>query len=147
MAENTYDLGEYFWKLHSEGRFDTNLGPVSLRAVYYPPCHLRGQRIGRPYNNLLRLIPRMSTDMIDEIFCCGNGGVMGFKKTFHLSSIKIGSSLLARIKSSKPEVLVTDCVSRRMQFNQLTSYKVLHPIQLIKESYGHYEEARQKKAV
>jgi glycerol-3-phosphate dehydrogenase subunit C len=147
VAENTYDVGEYLRILHEKGKLDTRLGPVCSGATYYPPCHLREQRIGKPYQYLLNLIPGLSVDSIDGNYCCGNGGIMGFKQEFHHSSIKIASRLIAKIKSMNPEVLVTDCLSCRSQFNQLTSYKVLHPIQIIKESYSHYEEQSKRKAV
>ena len=160
VAENTYDVGEYLMMLHKRGELDTRLGPISVRAAYYPPCHLREQRIereslvsipstpflfpshireqriGRPYQYLLGLIPELSLETINGDYCCGNAGIMGFKEEFHQLSIKIASRLIAKIKSMNPGVLVTDCLSCRMQFNHLTHYKVLHPIQIIKESYG-----------
>lgn len=139
VAENTSDLGEFLRTLHMRGKFDTRLGPVSVRAAYYPPCHLREQRIGRPYESLLRLIPELSIATINGHYCCGNSGIMGFKEAFHHLSIKIASRLIARIKTLNPEVIATDCLSCRIQFNQLTNYKVLHPVQMIKESYRHYQ--------
>lgn len=146
VAENTYDVGEYLRKLHREGELDTRLGPVSVRLAYYPPCHLREQRIGTPYQDLFSLIPGSSADIIDGTYCCGNGGIMGFKQDFHHSSIKIAGRLLAKIRRLNPDVLTTDCLSCRLQFNQLTSYKVLHPIQVIKQSYNSYHEQSEKKA-
>lgn len=145
IAENTYDVGEYLRKLHREGELDMRLGPFSVRAAYYPPCHLREQRIGRPYQDLLSLIPELSIDPIDGIYCCGNAGIMGFKKEFHHRSIRIGSRLIAKIKGLDPDVLATDCLSCRIQFNQLTPYKVLHPIEIIKESYGNYQAQTAKR--
>ncbi|NQU14689.1 MAG: FeS-binding protein [Desulfobacteraceae bacterium] len=171
VAENSYDVGEYLRMLHERGELDTRFGPVSVRATYYPPCHLREQRIGReilvsipstpfhfsfrlkeqrigrPYQDLLGLIPGLSLDTISGDYCCGNAGIMGFKQEFHQLSIKIASRLIAKIKSMNPEVLVTDCLSCRIQFNQLTLYKVLHPIQIIGESYSNYQEQSERKAV
>ena len=147
VAENTYDLGEYLRKLHMGGELDTRLGSLSVRMVYYPPCHLREQRIGRPYHYLMSLIPGISVEAISGDYCCGNAGIMGFKKEFHHLSIRIGSPLIAKIKSMNPEMLATDCLSCRMQFNQLTSFKVLHPIQIIKESYNQYREVSEKEII
>ena len=138
VAESTYDAGEYLLKLHSEGEFNTKLGPLRARAAYYPPCHLREQKIGRPYYDLLGLIPGLSTEAIDEIYCCGNGGIMGFKSYFHPLSIKISGRLIAKLKRIDPRVIATDCISCRLQFNQLTPYRVLHPLEIIKESYRNY---------
>ena len=147
VAENTYDVGEYLRMLHEKGSLDIRFGAVNARAAYYPPCHLREQRMGRPYQYLLSLIPGFSLDTINGDYCCGNAGIMGFKKEFHHLSIRIASRLIAKIKSIDPELLITDCLSCRIQFNQLTSYKVLHPIQMIKESYNSHKEQSEKKAI
>jgi glycerol-3-phosphate dehydrogenase subunit C len=136
VVENTYDMGEYLRMLHGRGELDTRLRSAPARVVYYPPCHLREQSIGKPYEYLLNLIPGLSVDSIDGNYCCGNGGIMGFKEEFHHSSIKIASRLIAKIKGMDPEVLATDCLSCRIQFNQITPYKVLHPIEIIKQSYS-----------
>lgn len=135
VAESTYDAGEYLLKLHSEGKLNTKLGPFRARAAYYPPCHMREQKIGRPYFDLLGLVPGLSTEAIDEIYCCGNAGIMGFKSYFHPLSIKISGRLIAKLKRIDPKVIATDCISCRLQFNQLTPYKVLHPLEIIRESY------------
>jgi glycerol-3-phosphate dehydrogenase subunit C len=85
---------------------------------------------------LLRLIPGMMLDAIQgNLYCCGLAGVMGFKRDFHESSVNLGSRLIDKIKEMNPEVLVTDCLSCRLQFNQLLPYAVLHPIEVFKEAY------------
>jgi glycerol-3-phosphate dehydrogenase subunit C len=135
ISENTYDLGEYLLRLHRRGELDLALSPVKIKVAYYPPCHLREQRLGLPYQDLLGLIPGVSLEAITGDTCCGNGGIMGLKKEFHPWSIRIGSRLMARLRSLNPEVVATDCLSCRMQFNQLTPYPVVHPIQLILRAY------------
>ena len=44
---------------------------------------------------------------------------MGFKRDFHEASIELGSRLIGKIREMNPEILVTDCLSCRLQFNQL----------------------------
>jgi hypothetical protein len=34
-----------------------------------------------------------------------------------------------------PEMLTKECLSCRLQFNQLTPYEVMHPMEIISESY------------
>jgi glycerol-3-phosphate dehydrogenase subunit C len=136
VADNTYDLGEYLRNLHLNGDLNTEFGQLAAKTAYYPPCHLREQNIGRPYVDLLSLIPGISVEPIQGSFhCCGNAGIMGFKSDFHRHSVKIGSRLKAKIRQLDPERLLTDCLSCRMQFNQITTYAVYHPIEIIKESY------------
>ena len=69
---------------------------------------------------LLGLIPGLKLDAIQgNLYCCGLAGVMGFKRDFHEASIELGSRLIEKIKEMNPEILVTDCLSCRLQFNQL----------------------------
>jgi glycerol-3-phosphate dehydrogenase subunit C len=136
VAEKTYDVGEYLLRLHRSGALRTDFSPVEGQAVYYPPCHQREQEFGQPYLDLLALIPGMALESIrGNLYCCGLAGVMGFKQDFHGESIKLGSRLIDKIKELNPEVLVTDCLSCRLQFKQLLPNKVLHPIEILWEGY------------
>ena len=136
VAENTHDLGEYLLGLHRSGELNTTFGEVSGRMVYYPPCHLREQNIGRPYQELLNILPGADLEAVDgSLYCCGMAGIMGFKKDFHETSLHLGRRLMDRIKALDPQRLVTDCLSCRLQFNQLLPYKVQHPVEILKEAY------------
>jgi glycerol-3-phosphate dehydrogenase subunit C len=137
VAENTYDLGEYLINLHRAGRLNTEFGEVSRRMVYYPPCHLREQNIGRPYQELLKLLPGDDLEPVDgSLYCCGMAGIMGFKRDFHETSLHLGGRLMDKIKGLDPDGLITDCLSCRLQFNQLLPYKVQHPVEILKEAYS-----------
>ena len=139
VAENTYDLGEFLISLHNSGELKTTFGPVSGQMVYYPPCHLREQNIGRPYLELLKNIPGITLETIKgALYCCGMAGIMGFKREFHQASVHLGSRLMLKIKSLNPENIVTDCLSCRLQFAQLTPHRVIHPIEILNESYSCY---------
>ena len=139
VAENTYDLGEFLANLYRSGELKTTFGPVSGQMVYYPPCHLREQNIGKPYLDLLKIIPGINMEPIKgELFCCGMAGIMGFKKDFHHASVHLGSRLIHKIKELHPQNIVTDCLSCRLQFAQLTPYRVLHPIEVLNQSYSRF---------
>ena len=139
VAENTYDLGEYLIGLHRAGELKTTFGEVSGRMVYYPPCHLREQNIGRPYQELLSLLPGIDLASVDgSLYCCGMAGIMGFKRDFHETSIHLSRRLMDKIKELDPQWLVTDCLSCRLQFKQLLPYKVQHPVEIIKEAYSNF---------
>ena len=137
IAENTYDLGEYLINLHQAGELDTNFSEVPGRMAYYPPCHLREQNIGRPYQELLNLLPGINLESVDgSLYCCGMAGIMGFKRDFHETSMHLGNRLMDKIKGLDPQWLITDCLSCRLQFNQLLPYKVQHPVEILKEAYS-----------
>ena len=137
VAEHTYDLGEYLAYLNRQGGLATDFHPVPGRMIYYPPCHLREQEIGTPYADLLQLIPGINLETIQgRFYCCGLGGIMGFKREFHENSLHLGSDLMNKIREMNPERLVTDCLSCRMQFHQLLPVEVVHPIEILQESYA-----------
>lgn len=139
ISKHTYDLGEYLRELHREGKLNAALGPISARMAYYPPCHLREQMIGEPYADLLSLVPGITMERIHGAFyCCGISGIMGFKRDFHEVSVEMGSRLMKKIRTIDPERLVSDCLSCRLQFNQLLPYQVFHPIEILNESYGNH---------
>jgi len=99
VAENTYDLGEYLAYLHKRGALSTDFGPVPGRLIYYPPCHLREQEIGTPNVELLKIIAGISLEPIQgRFYCCGLGGIMGFKKEFHETSLQLGRDLMEKIQ-------------------------------------------------
>jgi glycerol-3-phosphate dehydrogenase subunit C len=136
VAEKTYDVGEYLLRLHRSGALRTDFSPIESQAVYYPPCHQREQEFGQPYIELMGLIPGLKLESIQgNLYCCGLAGVMGFKLDFHEASIKLGSRLIDKINEMNPEVLVTDCLSCRLQFYQLLPYPVRHPVEVLKEAY------------
>jgi glycerol-3-phosphate dehydrogenase subunit C len=136
LASRTFDLGEYLKMLLESGDLDTGFGRLSAKTAYYPPCHLREQRIGAPYTDLLALVPGLDVSAIEGGFhCCGIAGIMGFKKDFHEVSVDMGRPLVEKIDAIAPEWLVTDCLSCRIQFQQLTSYRIFHPVEILADSY------------
>jgi glycerol-3-phosphate dehydrogenase subunit C len=133
VAENTYDLGDYLSGLQRSGEIKMTSGRFSGRMVYFPPCHQREQGIGRPYLDLLQNITGIKLESIKgELYCCGMAGIMGFKREFHRASIQLGNRLMDKIKELNPEYIVTDCLSCRLQFNQVLQDKVLHPVEILK---------------
>ncbi len=143
VAEHTYDLGEYLGLLHGRSELTTAFGPVNHRAVYYPPCHLREQNVGMPYPDILALVPGLDLVSVNSsFFCCGISGIMGFKKEFHQTSLEMGNRLMEKIGEMAPELLLTDCLSCRIQFNQMTDYRVVHPVELLKEAYDRAPDSR-----
>jgi len=136
LAEKVFDVGEYLLHLHTAGGLKTEFTPVQRQAVYFPPCHQREQEFGLPYMELLGLLPGLNLEAIQgNLYCCGLAGVMGFKRDFHEASIELGRRLIGKIREMKPEILVTDCLSCRLQFNQLLPYPVMHPVEILKEAY------------
>jgi glycerol-3-phosphate dehydrogenase subunit C len=137
LSKKISDMGQYLEKLYRQDRLDTNLGPVTDRMVYFAPCHQREQNIGSPYENLLALIPGLDIHRVGGAMdCCGMGGSMGFKKSFHADSIWLGQQLAVKIKAASPSAIITECLSCRLQFNHLMpEIPVFHPLEIIERAY------------
>lgn len=131
LAERLSDAGEYLARLHAEGRLDTRFHPMGGRMVYFAPCHQREQKMGRPYLDLLALIPGLSVELVGDTECCGMGGNFGFKAGFHEQSLAVGHPLLEKIQKQDPQAIITDCLSCRLQFRHALPYPVFHPMEIL----------------
>jgi len=144
VANHTYDLGEYLWELHAAGQFNTEFGPLPEQVGYFAPCHQRQQGIGQPWLKLLALLPEIRATRIGDAFdCCGLGGIMGFKQDFHATSLAIGARLTDKIAAAAPDRVATDCLSCRLQFQQMQPHQVVHPVELLREAYRNYRHPGQ----
>jgi len=133
LSEKTYDICEYLMNLHERGSLK---GPSEIRGrlAYFVPCHVRAGGMGLPALDLLRLIPGIHLELIDE-GCCGLGGLYGYKKEKYDISMGIGRDLAEHLLDLKPDAVVTDCEGCRLQIRHLTGMKVVHPIQILRDAY------------
>jgi glycerol-3-phosphate dehydrogenase subunit C len=135
LLERTFDLGEYLMNLHASNKLNANEGAIHRRILYFAPCHQREQEFGQPYPSLLKLIPGIKIESVEgNLYCCGMGGLMGFKREFHEASVDVSKRLITRIQEINPEAIVTDCLSCRLQLKHLLPYPVLHPVELLNEA-------------
>jgi glycerol-3-phosphate dehydrogenase subunit C len=133
VAKHFFDIFEFLRNLKESNGFNTHFKEVSIKAAYFAPCHLRILGIGLPALEILRLIPGLKIDNI-EADCCGMGGTFGFKKEKYEISQEIGKDLAEAIDRLKPEIVLSDCEGCRMQIRHLTGLRVLHPIQILRDS-------------
>jgi glycerol-3-phosphate dehydrogenase subunit C len=136
LSDHLYDVGEYLARLRAEGLLDTGFKAIPEQMVYFAPCHQREQNMGRPYLDLLRLIPGITIELLGEADCCGMGGNFGFKDDFHEKSLVVGQPLLEKIRKQNPRAIITDCMSCSLQFHQVLPYPVFHPIEILARAYG-----------
>ncbi len=133
VAKHIFDIFEFLRNLIESNGFNAHFNELPLKAAYFAPCHLRVLGIGLPALEILRLIPGLKIDNI-EADCCGMGGTFGFKKEKYEISQEIGRDLAEAIDRLKPEIILSDCEGCRMQIRHLTGLKVLHPIQILRDS-------------
>lgn len=137
LADHLFDFGVYLKRLLDAGKLATDFAPIPERMAYFAPCHLREQKMGRPYLDLLKLIPELDIESVDSNYdCCGMGGVFGFKEHFHQKSLDLGEPLMKKIRAHNPQAIVTDCMSCRLQFNHCLPYPVYHPVEVLARAYA-----------
>ncbi len=126
----------YLFNRFSEGRMPA-LNPVHARVAYHSPCHL--ERIGGVMYtiDILKRVPGLDLVILNSE-CCGMSGTYGFKKEYFKISEMIGSQLFKKIDDAGPEVVVTDCVTCKWQIENMTGYRVLHPINILAMSVFKY---------
>jgi glycerol-3-phosphate dehydrogenase subunit C len=133
LAGRLFDICEFFLRLHEEEKSSVTFRPLSMKAAYFAPCHLRSLDMGMPALELLRLIPGLDIRLLDAD-CCGLGGLYGFKKEKFTIAEEIGKDLAEEAARLKPDIILTDCEGCRMQIRHLTGLKVLHPLQLLRDA-------------
>src|SRR5205807_2205849 len=123
LGAKTYDIMEYLWMLHEAGELDTDFQTVPMRLLYHAPCHLKSHGIGYPAMRLLRLIPGVKLEEVDE-GCCGISGTFGVKVEKYDLSMKIGRRLFEAVKAAGSDYVLADLgsagLSTQMAIEQLS---------------------------
>ncbi len=137
VSRRTYDIMEYLGMLRDREMLNTAFRSVNLRILYHSPCHLRvlGNELVEGRLTLMRLIPGIAVTLLEE-GCCGMGGTFGFKSDNYEMSMAIGRPLFEEILRLSPAMVVTECPACRMQIQQGTGIKVIHPVIMFKQAYG-----------
>jgi Fe-S oxidoreductase len=138
VSQNTYDLAEYFVKLHRAGKLDTNFAPSAVekneRYRYHQPCHLMAQKIGFKSEELLRILPGSE---VARLQCCsGHDGSWSAKKQYFEESLKVGKPLFDFMKADPEACCVTDCPLAAIQIEQGAGKKAINPVVALARAYG-----------
>lgn len=113
---------------------------IELRIAVQIPCHLK---VLKEENSLIEFIRMLPVADITELKtnCCGFGGSRGFEKKWAEHAEKIGEALADEICTVKPDIIVSPCVTCRLQMRKLLGIKTmfsesddLHNFILSKES-------------
>jgi glycerol-3-phosphate dehydrogenase subunit C len=128
-----HNLGDYLWHMHEAGQLDTNYKEIKRRVGYHSPCHLKAQKIGAPFVDLLRLIPGLEVAATFDK-CCGMAGTMGFKKERYDLSQEIGNPLMIQVRDTKLDMVLSDCASCQMKIRNDAKVDSVHPITVIREA-------------
>jgi Fe-S oxidoreductase len=133
VSEKTYDVCEYVFGLHREGRFDREFRSSPAGVAYHVPCHLKPQKIGLRSRDLMKLLPDCKVRVVNE--CCGHDGTWAMKLEHFDDSIKTGERAFDGLRKTDAEVWATDCPLAAIQIEQHAGRPALHPLQIIARAY------------
>jgi len=135
VAAHTSEACSYLWKLHLTGKLQLDFKPIHASLGYHTPCHLRALNVGTPGENLLGLIPGLRINHIEQ-GCSGMAGTFGMMYRNYRSSLRVGWGLISKLRSPIIQAGTTECSSCRIQMEQGTTKRTIHPIKLLALAYG-----------
>ncbi len=134
VAARSFDLMEYLFNLRKQGKIHEDY-PAEVGAVgYHLACHLKVQKIGYRSRDILKKLPGADVTMVDKCSCMD--GTWGMKTEFYALSKEGAKPLLAGLTAKKPATLASDCLIAKLQIEENTGQKVVHPIELMWKAYG-----------
>jgi Fe-S oxidoreductase len=136
VAANTVELTALLGELHTAGRLRTDFArPLDLALGHHVPCHVKALRTPAAGPRLLGLIPGVKVRTID-VSCSGMAGTYGLAAANHATSLAAGGPMLDEL--NRPGVLFgsTECGACRMQMQEGTGKRSLHPVQYLALAYG-----------
>jgi len=94
-----------------------------LKVAVQVPCHLKLIKKDGALIRFIEALPAAEAKVLTTS-CCGFGGSRGFEKKWAQHAERIGQALADEIQSFKPDVVVSPCVTCRIQIRKLLSEKI-----------------------
>jgi Fe-S oxidoreductase len=135
VADHVTELTSFLWELHLQGRLRMEFQPLELSIGHHVPCHLKalgGQPAGAA---LLALIPGARVQTLD-VGCSGMAGTFGLKAKNHEVSLEIGRPMLDALRRPRALLGSTECSTCRLQMEEGSGKRTLHPVQYLALAYG-----------
>jgi Fe-S oxidoreductase len=135
VAANTVELTTYLGELHAGGNLRTDFRKLEVALGHHIPCHMKALRGPTSAPGLLSLVPGLRVHTIDA-GCSGMGGTWGLKAQNYAASLAAGAGMFAEL--NRPRVLFgsTECSACRMQMEEGSGKRTLHPAQYLAYAYG-----------
>jgi len=136
VAEHTFDLGEYVFKVAAAKQLDREFARKVGRVAYHLPCHLKAQNVGFRSKQILGLV---ADEVVLVDACSGVDGTWGMKARHYEQSLAVCEDLMAAIEREDPDHVSTDCPLAALRIEERTGRPAVHPIVLLRDAYGFAE--------
>ncbi len=135
VAENTVELTALLWHLHEAGELRTDFARIEATVGHHVPCHVKALHGPVAGPRLLELIPGVRVRTID-VSCSGMAGTWGLMAANRAASLAAGRPMLDEL--DRPGVLFgsSECGGCRIQMQDGTGKRALHPVQYLALAYG-----------
>lgn len=98
---------------------------VDLKIAVQIPCHVKSIGADRKLVSLVKTFS--SSDVIElKTRCCGFGGSRGFEKKWATHASLIGEAIASEIHAIQPRIIVSSCVTCRLQIRKLLGVRISH---------------------
>jgi FAD/FMN-containing dehydrogenase/Fe-S oxidoreductase len=135
VANKVTELTSFLWELHQGDKLATDFRPLAVSVGHHVPCHLKA--LGHPPTgpSLLALIPGLRVHTID-VGCSGMAGTFGLQARNYETSLQAGRAMLNEL--SRPQAIFgsTECSTCRLQMEEASGKRTLHPVQFLALAYG-----------
>ncbi len=134
VAARSFDLMEFLFNLRKEGRlrsdYTTEVGSIG----YHLPCHLKVQKIGFRSRDVMKKLPGATVTLVDQCSCMD--GTWGMKKEYYDLSKQGAAKLMDGLAASEATTYSSDCLIAKLQIEEGSGKKVVHPIEVLWKAYG-----------
>jgi FAD/FMN-containing dehydrogenase/Fe-S oxidoreductase len=143
VADHTIELTAYLSDLHHAGKLRTDFKPLLLSLGHHVPCHLKALGPEPAGPELLSLIPGLRVHTID-VSCSGMAGTFGLKQENYEVSLAAGRPMLDELR--RPGIFFgsTECSTCRLQMEEGSGKRTLHPVQYLALAYDLMPEIAKK---
>jgi FAD/FMN-containing dehydrogenase/Fe-S oxidoreductase len=143
LASHTVELTSFLADCHARGQLPTDFQPLNLALGHHVPCHLKALGGAPAAPALLRLIPGLRVAEID-VGCSGMAGTFGLRAEHYETSLAAGRSMFTALRRPGIQFGTTECSSCRLQMEEGTEKRTLHPVQYLALAYGLMPELEQR---
>ncbi len=141
VADHTSELTSYLWEMHLQGKLRTDFQPLELSIAHHVPCHLKALGRRPASAALLALVPGLRVHTLD-VSCSGMAGTFGLKANNYETSLEIGRPLIEALRRPRALLGSTECSTCRLQMEEGSGKRTLHPVQYLALAYGLMPEIR-----
>jgi Fe-S oxidoreductase len=135
LAANTVELTTYLWELHEAGRLKTDFRRLDVTLGHHVPCHQKALHGPAAGPRLLALIPGVTVHTID-VSCSGMAGTWGLKAVNYDASMTAGRRMFEEVNRPRVVFGSTECSACRVQMQEGSGKRALHPVQYLAYAYG-----------